>query len=378
MTYELTQEQQILRETIRDFVQSEIVPIASEIDRNCTVPEHLFTKFPHLGLLGICIPTEFGGAGADFLSLVIACEEIAKGSGSIGAQLSFHNAVVCEALIATANTTLKQALLPKLASGTLGAVDFSAARKPKQINCVIEGSELVVSGSSEYVMSASRAGIFLMCGTLPGPSNDQVLFCFSRDQAKSANDAFSTGEPRKLMGMRAAGTASVSFHDLRLPLHTLVCEVTNSRDYLDQLLARSRLAVASQALGIAQASIDAEVKYAKERTQFDSKIGNFYAVQNMIAGDAVDVETARYTCYLTASEIRTSKSLDKDSAIAKIAASNAAVRAARSAIRVHGGYGFTRAYPVERFARDARLTQIYTETNEDLKSLVARSLLGQL
>ncbi|MGI0084271.1 MAG: acyl-CoA dehydrogenase family protein [Nitrososphaerales archaeon] len=180
------------------------------------------------------------------------------------------------------------------------------------------------------------------------------------------------------MGMRASGTASVSFDNMRLPLQSLVCEVPKTGEYLGQLLARARLAVASQALGIAQASIEAEVRYANERKQFDTKIGNFYAVQEMIASDAVDVETSRSLCYLTSSEILSGNALQKNSAIAKVAASNAAVKAARHAIRVHGGYGFTRAYPVERYARDARITQIYTETNEDLKSLIARSLLGEI
>lgn len=377
LTLELTQEQQILRETIRDFVQSEIAPFGSKIDQESAVPQELLAKLPNMGLFGISVPSDFGGAGADFLSLVIACEEVSKASGSLGAQISFHNAVVCEALVATANSGLKEMLLPKLASGTLGAFDFSTKEiKSKQTSCKIEGSELIVNGSSEYVMSASQAGIFIVCGNLVGTKGDLALFAFSRDA--TARGEFSTGEPRKLMGMRASGTASISFKNLRLPLQSLVCEVPKTGEYLDQLLARARLAVAAQALGIAQASIDSEVKYAKEREQFDMKIGNFYAVQEMIASDAVDVETARSLCYLTSSEIRSGKTLQRDSAIAKIAASNAAIKAARHAIRVHGGYGFTRAYPVERYARDARLTQIYTETNEDLKSLIARSLLGQI
>ncbi len=165
---------------------------------------------------------------------------------------------------------------------------------------------------------------------------------------------------------------------MRVPLQALLCEVPKTRDYLEQLLARARLATASQALGIGQAAVDASVKYACERVQFNTKIGSFYAIQDMIASDAVAIETARAQAYLTCSEIRTSKSLQRDSAIAKISASNAALQAARHAIRVHGGYGFTRDYPVERYARDSRLTQIYVESNEELKALIAESYLGQL
>ncbi|MGI0080412.1 MAG: acyl-CoA dehydrogenase family protein [Nitrososphaerales archaeon] len=377
MTLELTQEQQILRETVREFAQNEIAPLASKIDRESLVPQELLSKLPKLGLFGISVPSDYGGAGADFLSLMIVCEEVSKASGSLGAQISFHNAVVCEALVASTNAGLKESLLSKLASGTLGAFDFPAEKaKSEQITCKIEGSELIVNGSSQYVTSASKAGIFIACGDLVGTKSDRILFAFSRDD--TSQGAFSTGEPRKLMGMRASGTASVSFDNMRLPLQSLVCEVPKTGEYLGQLLARARLAVASQALGIAQASIEAEVRYANERKQFDTKIGNFYAVQEMIASDAVDVETSRSLCYLTSSEILSGNALQKNSAIAKVAASNAAVKAARHAIRVHGGYGFTRAYPVERYARDARITQIYTETNEDLKSLIARSLLGEI
>lgn len=389
MTYELTQEQQILRETIRDFAQSEISPLASKIDWECKVPSDLLSKLPQLGLFGITVPAELGGAGADFLSLVIAIEEVSRASGSLGAQLSFHNAVVCEALSSSTNSRLKEALLPKLATGSLAAFDFSTLTQEegtKQILCKLDGSELIVNGSSEYVMSAASADVFLVLGNLEstgkgGRSEEKakrVLFAFLKDQASQNSDAFSVGAPKKLLGMRASDTARISFENLKLPLESLVFDISKVSELLDTLLARARLAVAAQALGIGQASIDASVKYANERSQFNTKIGNFYAIQDMIASDSVDLETSRSLTYLTAQEIKTSTTLDRDSAIAKIASSNAAVRASRHAIRVHGGYGFTRDYPVERYARDARLTQIYTESNEDLKALIAKSLLGQI
>lgn len=391
MTYELTQEQQILRETIHDFSQSEIAPLASKIDWECKVPQDLLAKLPQLGLFGITIPTEFGGAGADFLSLVITIEEVSRASGSLGAQLSFHNAVVCEALSSSTNSRLKENLLPKLASGSLAAFDFSMLDqedKAKGIQCKLDGSDLVVSGSSDYVMNAASAGVFLILGNLvdgsprTGKTENEakrVLFAFAKDQASQSSSAtFRVGEAKKLLGMRASDTAKISFENLKLPLESLVFDISKVSESLDSLLARVRLAVAAQALGIGQASIDASVKYANERSQFNTKIGNFYAIQDMIASDAVDVETARSLTYLTAQEIKTSNTLTRDSAIAKIASSNAAVRASKHAIRVHGGYGFTRDYPVERYARDAKLTLVYPESNEDLKSLVAKSLLGQI
>jgi butyryl-CoA dehydrogenase len=374
LTLELSQEQQILQETVREFSQTEILPLASKIDLDCQVPKELTSKLPSIGLFGISVPPEFGGAGGDFLSLVIACEEVTRVSGSLGAQISFHNAVVCEALSASSNTTLKAELLQRLASGTLGAFDFSSDPLRKQIACKIVRNELIVNGASDYVTSAADASIFLVAANLP-EEGKRALFAFSKEKVPAGE--FVVGQRKKLLGMRGAGTAKISFDNLRLPLESLICEVPKTLEYIAQLLSRARLAVSSQALGIGQSAIEAELKYANEREQFDTKIGDFYAIQDMIASDCVDIETARSLCYITCSEIRTSKLLDRDSAIAKIASSNAAVRAARHAIRVHGGYGFTKAYPVERYLRDARLTQIYTETNEDLKSLVAESLLGK-
>jgi alkylation response protein AidB-like acyl-CoA dehydrogenase len=382
LTYELTQEQQILRDTIRDFAQSEIVPLASKIDWEGKFPQELLSKLPQLGLFGITVPSEFGGAGADFLSLMIAIEEVSRASGTLGASLSFHNAVVCEAIASSGNERLRQNLLPQLTSGNLGAFDFSTVRevsKSKQITCKIQDSELVVTGSSEFVINAAGAKIFLVSGNLDQDvgrkSSEIVLFAFSKDHVPS--DIFIVGEPRKLLGMRASEVAKISFDNLKLPLESLVHEVPKTKKALSSLLARANLAVAAQALGIAQASIDASIKYANERSQFNTKIGSFYAVQEMIASDAVDLETSRALAYLTAQEINGSSTLQRDSSIAKISASNAAVRSSRHAIRVHGGYGFTRDYPVERFARDARLTQVYTESNEDLKAKIAKSLLGQ-
>ena len=176
--------------------------------------------------------------------------------------------------------------------------------------------------------------------------------------------------------MRASGAARISFDGLRLPISSLVFDVTDAQSALMRLNTRARLAVASQAIGLAQAAVDAEVKYANERTQFNTKIGRFYAVQDFIAQDEVGLETSRAQVYLSASQIDTSETIGRESAVAKISASNCAVSSGRHAIRVHGGYGFVRDYPVERYVRDARLTQIYPESNESLKAQIAGSLLG--
>ncbi|MHB8566305.1 MAG: acyl-CoA dehydrogenase family protein [Nitrososphaerales archaeon] len=368
--YRVSQEQEILRETVREFSRSEISPLAATMDWEGRVPDSLLAKLPSLGLYGITIPAEFGGVGADFLSALIVSEELARASGSIGAQFSIHNAVVCEAFRISSNSKLKESMFPKLASGTLGAFTFD----PKSsLTCKIEGSDIVVNGTSEYVINAERAGIFVLKVRLSGSKNHYALIAFEKDQVK---DSFSVGEAKKLMGMRAAGTATISLNNLRLPLASLLCDVQKTAESLSKLTYRARFAIASQALGLAQASLDSEIIYANERRQFNTPIARFYAVQDFIATDAISLETSRSLTYLSASQIDTLQSIGRESAIAKISSSNCAVTAARHAIRIHGGYGFVRDYPVERYLRDARLTQIYMEANESLKAAVASSLLG--
>ena len=357
-----------MQQTIRELAQTEISPLASKIDWEQNVPASLLEKLPAFGLYGITIPQEYGGAGADFLSLVLATEELSKASGSLAAQISFHNAVVSEALVASANSGLKSRLLPKLASGLLGAFSLD----PKStISCKVESDGILLNGASEYVMSATNAGVFLVLAKLS--DGNKAIVCFSKEDVASG---FNSGPAKKLLGMRASQTASISFSNAKLPLESLVFDVKETSSALSQLLVRSRLIVAAQALGLAQASLDAAIKYSNERKQFNTKIGSFYAVKDVIAQDEIAIQSARSITYSVAMELLSNPSLQRDSAIAKVSASNAAVQAARHSIRVHGGYGFVRDYPVERFLRDARATQIYIESNEALKSEIASSLIG--
>jgi hypothetical protein len=367
LQYKLSQEQDLLKQTIGELAQSEISPVASNIDWEAKVPDSLLEKLPSFGLFGITIPQEYGGAGADFLSLVLATEELCKASGSLGAQISFHNAVVCEALTAS-NSGLKSRLLPKLASGTLGAFSLD----PKStISCDVEKDGILLNGSSEYVMSAASAGIFLVLAKMK--DGNKALVCFSK---KDATSGLEVGPVMKLLGMRASQTAGISLHNTKLPTECLVFDIHQTGSALTQLLVRSRLIVAAQALGLAQASLDSAIRYSNERSQFNTKIGKFYAVKDMIAQDEIAIQSARSITYSVSSELLSNTSLQRDSAIAKVSASNSAVQAARHSIRVHGGYGFVRDYPVERYLRDARVTQIYIESNEALKGEIASSLVG--
>ena len=222
-------------------------------------------------------------------------------------------------------------------------------------------------------MNAASAGVFLVLAKMS--DGNRAIICFSKEHS-GINSGFEVGPAKKLLGMRASQTASISFHNLKLSTDTLVFDPQHTGRILEQLFARSRLAVAAQALGIAQASLDASIKYSNERTQFNTQIGKFYAVKDFIAQDEIAIQSARSITYSVAAELLSIPSLQRDSAIAKVAASNSAVQAARHSIRVHGGYGFIRDYPVERYLRDARVTQIYIESNEALKGQIAGSLLG--
>ena len=354
---------------MREFAESDISPVASKLDSDARVPGDLLAKLPTLGLYGITTPAELGGVGADFLSFVLAVEEISRVSASISSLIAFHNSVVCEALLASTNSELKNSLLPKLATGESKS---SFTFDPKStISCTIEGGGIILNGSSDYVLGASFADVFLVLARMKDSA--PVIAGFSKSEAGAS---LQVGEERMLMGLRGTGTAKISLSKLKLPIGSLVFDPQKTSSALENLNARSRLAVAAQALGIAQASLDEEVRYAGERTQFNSKIGKFYAVQDFIAMDEISIETARSVTYNVASKISTLPTLQRDSSIAKVAASNAAVQSARHSIRVHGGYGFIRDYPVERYLRDARATQLYMESNESLKAKIAESLLS--
>ncbi|MFI5420805.1 MAG: acyl-CoA dehydrogenase family protein, partial [Nitrososphaerales archaeon] len=268
------------------------------------------------------------------------------------------------------NQELKSALLPKLDSGSLGAFVID----PKStIKSSFEGSQIVLNGSTQYVANADAAGVFLILAKMKDGSKSFV--CFTKEQDEEI-PGFVVSAPEKLLGMRAAGTARVEFLNFPLPKNAILFDDNEVSAAMHRILTRSRLAVAGQALGIGQAALDAEISYANERSQFNTKIGKFYAVQDFIAADHISIETARVIAYKASRQINDSHTLERDSAVAKVSSSNAAVQTARHSIRIHGGYGFIRDYPVERYLRDARVTQSYIESNEALKAKIAESLLG--
>ena len=361
----LTQEQELLQGTIREFAVAEISSLASKIDSEARVPGELFEKLPALGLYGVTVPSEFGGAGADYLSLLLAVEELSKVSASVGARIAFHNAV-CETIISSTNARLKSTLLPKLAAGALAA--FSVDPK-STIAFKSESGSIILDGSSEFVMNADSAEIFLVLAKAKDGS--KIFICFQRADAQNA---FDIDEPKKLMGMRGTGTCKIFFRGLKLSDQSAVFEKDTTSSALELFLVSTRLLVAAQALGIAQASLDEGVRYSNERSQFNTKIGRFFAVQDFIAQDEISIQTSRSVTYGAAPP---SSAIEKarDSCIAKISASNASVQSARHSIRIHGGYGFVKDYPVERYLRDARATQLYIEPNEVLKAKIAESLL---
>lgn len=348
---------------MREFSQGEIFSLAPKIDSDSKVPDELLRKLPEIGLYGIVIPTQFGGAGADYTSLLLSIEELSKVSGAIGARVAFHG-IVCNALNESPNEALKASILPKLASGTLSA--FSVDPK-STVTYTKSGNEATLEGTSEFVLNADMAGVFLFLAKSKDGSS--ALVCF-----EGRNDGIEIDEPKRMMGLRGSGTCRVSLRHLKIDESSFVVPPQETQAVLQKLLVAGRLSVAAQALGIAQASLDETIKYANERTQFNTKIGRFYAVQDFIASDEVSMDCARSITYEVSSH-PVEGSSQRRSAIAKIAASNAAVQSARHSIRVHGGYGFIRDYPVERYLRDARATQIYLETNEILKAKIAEDLL---
>jgi acyl-CoA dehydrogenase len=361
----LTQEQELLKGTIREFSKAEVSPLAAKMDSDTRIPAELLSKLPELGLYSIIIPTQYGGAGADYLSLLLAVEELSKVSGTVGARVASHGAA-CNTLAFSTNDSLKSSILTKLSGGTIAAfsVDPRSTLSWKKNSL----GEFILDGSSEYVMNADLAGVFLLLAR--SKEGTSILTCF-----EDTNKQVEVGELKKMMGLRGTGTCRISVKDLKVGKESLIVDPSETLSSVQTLLISARLAVASLALGIGQAALDEEISYANERTQFNTKIGKFYAVQDFIASDEIALESARSLTYMAASVSPSEKSSGKQSAVAKVAASNASVQSARHSIRVHGGYGFIREYPIERYLRDARATQIFLESNESLKAKIAEEIL---
>ena len=378
MDFELTDEQQLIRDAVREFAEAEVVPVAAEIDRDHRFPAELLPKLAEMNLMGMTFPEKEGGAGADYVSYVIAVEEISRACASTGIIMSSHNSLATWPIYTFGNRAQKDQYMHDMTSGRrLGAFALTepaagpdAAAGTTTATPTADGYAL--NGSKMFISNAPHAEIYIVFAKTDPDRGTRGISAFIVERD---TPGFAVGEAEHKMGIRGSSTPPLYFTDCRIPREALLGEEGEGFKIAMATLDGGRIGVSAQALGIAQAALEASVDYAKERVQFGKPIANLQAIQWMIADSALEVDAARLLVYRAAACVAAGRPYSTEGAMAKLFASETATRVAGRAIQIHGGYGYTEAYPVERNYRDAKITELYEGTSEVQRMVIARSAL---
>jgi len=378
--FDLTEEQQAVREMVRDFAESEIRPIAMEIDETHEFPAENVKKMAELGLLGMFVPEQYGGAGMDYVSYVIAVEEISRACASHGVICSVNNSLVCYPILTYGNEAQKEKYLVPLAKGELlGAYcltepNAGSNAANQQTTAVLDGDHYVLNGTKLFITTAGPANVLVVYTSTDRTLGPKGISAFIVD---ADTPGVKKGKKEKKLGIHASDTREIAFENARVPKENLLGELNKGYGIALATLGGGRIGIAAQALGIAQASVEAAVAYANTREQFDRKIGEFDAIRAMLSDGAIELECARALVYQAAWLRDQGRPHVKEASLAKWHASEAATKCANWAIQVHGGYGYMTEYQVERYWRDGRICEIYEGTSEVQKMVVAAQVLRE-
>lgn len=380
MNFDLTQEQQMTREMVRDFAKNEIAPHAQEIDITGRFPLETFRKMGRLGLMGIPISREYGGSGGDTISYAIAVEEIGRACGSTG--LSYAAAVSLGAcpIYYFGTEEQKQNYLVPLASGeSLGAFGLTEANAGSdagatQTRAITDGDHYLINGSKCWITNAGYARTVTI--TAVTGKDDRGKNIISAIIVPTDTPGFTILSNYKKMGLNGSNTSELILEDVRVPKKNLLGDPLKGFGQFLYTLDGGRISIAALSVGIAQAAFDAALKYSKERSQFGRTLSSFQAIQFKLADMAMEIEIARNIVYKAAWLKDNHRPFRKEAAYAKLFASEMAVRASSQAIQIHGGCGYMKDYPVERYLRDAKLMEIGEGTSEIQRIVISRQLLS--
>lgn len=378
MRLELTDEQKMIQKMVREFAEKEIEPVAAELDQKERYPSDILKKMASLGLLGIIIPPEYGGAGADTISYSLVVEEISKKCASTGVITSVHNSLVAWPIMKYGNDEQKKKYLPILAKGEkIGAFAGTEANAGSDLGAmestaVLKGNHYIINGSKTFITSGSEAGILIVFAVTNKEAGSKGISAFI---VENGMEGFSVGSIFEKMGIRAAHTAELIFEDMKVPRENLLGKEGEGFKIALSTLDGGRIGIAAQAVGIAQATLEKCISYAQEREQFGKKLSRFQAIQWMIADMATEIEAARLLVLRAAHAKDQGLQFSKEAAMAKLYASEMCMDAVIKGVQIHGGYGYTKEYPVERYFRDAKITEIYEGTSEIQRLVIAANLL---
>ncbi len=379
MNFELSEDQLMIQQTAREFAQSEIAPSAIERDIKAEFPSAIVKKLGELGFMGMMVSPEYGGAGLDTISYVLAVSEISKVDASVGVIMSVNNSLVCFGLERYGTDYIKEKYLTALAKGEkLGAFALSEpeagsdATKQKTMADKKDNS-YVLNGIKNWITNGVNADYYLVMATTDKEKGHHGI---STLVVEKGMEGFGQGKKEDKLGIRSSDTCSLTFDNCKVPTENLVWEEGKGFNFAMNTLNGGRIGIAAQAIGIAEASLEASLKYSKERKAFGKEIRNFQAIQFKLSDMAVKINAAKMLTYRAAALKDADKSYVKEAAMAKLYSSKIAVECALDAIQIHGGYGYVREYQVERYLRDAKITEIYEGTSEIQKVVIARSILG--
>jgi alkylation response protein AidB-like acyl-CoA dehydrogenase len=384
MNLELSEEQKLIQNTAREFARAELEPIAARLDQAGDQAAFLgnLKKLAELGFMGLNIKDEYGGAQAGMVAFSVAITEIARACASTAVTVSVNN-LVCDVIQAVGSEAQKKAYIPKICSGEFAAGSFAltepgAGSDPAAMttSAVLDGSEWVLNGTKRFITSAPYAGLFVVWAvTDKSASKGKGISCFL---VEAGTKGLVVGRAEEKMGQHASATNEVIFEQCRIPKEALLGNLNDGFRVAVGELTGGRVGIGSLALGIGLAAMDYATKYAQERVQFDQKITKFQAIQWMIADSYTELEAARLLLMQAAFREEQGQSFAKEAAMAKLYATEAANRACYTALQMTGGYGYSKELPLERYARDVRVTSIYEGTSEIQRTIIAREILKTL
>jgi butyryl-CoA dehydrogenase len=379
MDFDLSEEQRLLQETARDFAEAELAPHVEENDREGKYPAAAMKKAGEMGFMGMMIPEEFGGVAMGNVASSLVIEQISRACASTGVILSVHNSLICAMVTKYGTKRQKKKYLPKLASGEwLGAYSLSeadAGTQASNLKCKAEedGDHYVLNGSKLWVTNGEQAGLIVIFTRTSW--EEKISRGITAFLVEPSYEGFSIGTKEKKMGIKASSTVELILENCRVPAENLLGEKGKGFHIAMDALDGGRIGVGSQALGIGQACLDASIKYAKERVQFDRPIAEFQAVQWKLAEMAAEIDGARLLVRRAATLRDKGRPCSMESSMGKLMASRACVKASQEAVQIHGGAGYTKEFPVERYYRDAKITEIYEGTTEAQKIVISSHLL---
>ncbi|MDI6778962.1 MAG: acyl-CoA dehydrogenase [Bacteroidota bacterium] len=378
MNFDFTETQLMIKEMAKKFAEDVLAPTAAERDEKEEFPHEAVKQMGELGLMGMMVPEQFNGAGLDTVSYVVAMEEISKMDASAGVIMSVNNSLVCYGLAEFGSDFQKEKYLKELAIGKrLGAFALSEPEagsdaSNQKTTAVRDGDFYLINGTKNFITNGKYADVVLVMATTDKSKGTHGISTFIVDKEIPG---FEVAKKENKLGIRSSDTVSLSFTDCRVSVENRIGEEGFGFKFAMKTLDGGRIGIAAQALGIAQASLEAALKYSKERKAFGQFIAEFQGIQFKLADMATRIEAARLLTLKSAALKDSGKPYGHASAMAKLYASKVAVDAALEAIQIHGGYGYVKDYPVERYLRDAKITEIYEGTSEVQRIVIARNLL---